>query len=83
MEIYLENKESQYKFETHFATQDSGIRIVSTDAQDAGKFYKISKDALISIDEDCEGMIVWWKEFSPLEGKSFSNSAHFISYELI
>ena len=61
----------------------SKIRIVSTDEQDAGKFYLVDKINIISIENDCEGNIIWWKEYSPLEGSYFTNSAHFVNYELV
>jgi hypothetical protein len=58
------------------------MEIISTDSQDKGKIYNISANQLISIDEDCEGMIIWWKQWSALEAKNFTNSAHFKKYKL-
>lgn len=82
MDIYLKNQERQYEFTKHFSDNDAAIKITSTDKQDKGTVYNVSKALIIHIDEDCEGMILWWKKYSMLEGKFFTNSAHFKNYSL-
>lgn len=82
MEIYIDDMEKQCEFTKHFLKGDTAIKITSTDKQDKGKTYNILKRFIISIDNDCEGLIIWWKEYSVLEGKFFTNSAHFKKYTL-
>lgn len=83
MELYLNNSIIAEAIENHLSKESAKIQITSTDKQDKGKVYIISSDQIISIDEDCEGMIIWWKQYSALEGRNFTNSAHFSSYDLI
>lgn len=83
MELYLNNSIIAEAIKNHLSKESAKIQITSTDKQDKGKVYSISSNQIISIDEDCEGMIIWWKQWSALEGKNFTNSAHFKKYSLI
>ena len=83
MELYLENTLIQSEIEKHLENENATIKITSTDKQDKGKNYTVSSNQITSIDEDCEGMIIWWKQWSALEGKYFNNSAHFKSFVLV
>lgn len=83
MEIYLEENSKNKKLLNLNSTSASSIRIVSIDEQDLGKFYLIPTIDIMSIDEDCEGLNIWWKQYNPLEGRNFTCSAHFKDYELI
>jgi hypothetical protein len=82
MEIYLKSEKRLMEFTSHFSSNDSVIDVRSTDSQDYGTIYRIPKALIISIDQDCEGMIIWWKKYSMLEAKFFTNSAHFNKYTL-
>lgn len=59
------------------------IVIVSQDIQDKGEVYSIPLSNVISLDyyEDETTYEIWWKTWSPLEGKNFTSSARFSKYE--
>lgn len=83
MDIYTESPQATTDFNKLKSPETKAIRITSIDGLDYGIVYTISVEDIASIGEDCEGMIIWWKEYSQMEGKYFTKSAAFENYEII
>ena len=85
MNIYLAGHPKSKEFTNHFNGSDSAaISFTSEDKQDYGKKYSVKKDNIIQIESnDDETLMIWWKEWSFLEGRNFTSSAVFKNYDLV
>ncbi len=87
MEINIEDVVIKYLFE-YAISNSAGITFNSLDEQDYGRVFTVLHKDIISIEDDVytdekDCLMIWWKQWSPLEGNYITNSNHFTNFTFV